>query len=128
MLEQRQPILCDEAAKDGPPDSWGLFGSVGGGDALKGYGSFEGCFLFFDHGGYVGEEFLVVVDDAVFYGVFDSADALDFAGFVVEAHPAGGVEDFEIGQGVLVEEDEVGALAGTDDSEVYVGLFGALEL
>ena len=66
--------------------------------------------MFFDHGGYVSKELLVVVDDAVLDGVLDSADALDFAGLVVESHPSGGVEDFEVGEGVLVDEDEIGAL------------------
>ncbi len=70
---------------------------VGLGDALKGYRFFERCLLFRYHCGDISEELSVVEDDTVLDGVFDSPDAFDFAGFVVEFHPAGGVEDLQVG-------------------------------
>src|ERR1700722_1791653 len=81
----------------GHPATAGLFGCVGCGDTLEGYRAFECGLLFCDHGCHIREELFVVEDDAVLDGVFNSADALNFASFVVEAHPACGIEDFKVG-------------------------------
>ena len=60
-----------------------LFGLVGPGNTLKGYGPLYRFLLFGDHCGDVGEELFVVENYAVFDGVFDASYPFYFAGLVV---------------------------------------------
>ena len=74
--------------------------------------------MFGHHLGDIIQQPFGVVDDAVLDGVFDAPNPLGLAGFVVQPHEAGAIEDLEVGDRVLGHDDEVGQHPGADHAEV----------
>ena len=82
----------------------------------------SGALLFAsDVGAHFRRESLGVEDDAVFDDNLHAADALRLVRLRIEADVAGRVKHFQIGEGILADNDEIGALADLDGADFILG-------